>query len=160
MSNFSVTLLSTAHDAGVDMGLCGSQLYFQELRLAIENRLITLFLRCVHGVEQVPEILSPTSARRVLEFIEDKLANNLSLDDLSAVAGLSKFHFARAFRQTIGTSPHAFLMSRRIARALGLLRNRHPVGKVARHCGFSDHAHLTRQFKRSFGFPPSALSGV
>lgn len=158
MSNFSVTLLSAAHDAGIDRGLPGHELYFEDLRLAIESRLITLYLRCILGVEQAPETMSPTIARHVLEFIEDNLGSNLHLDDLSEVAGLSKFHFSRAFRQTLGMSPHAFVMSRRLARVMDLLRNRLPVGRIAALCGFSDHAHLTRQFKRSFGTPPSAFN--
>ncbi len=158
LSNFSLTLLSSAHDAGIDQGLSGQQLYFEDLRMAIESRLVTLYLRCILGVEQAPETMAMPRARRVLEFIEDNLAGDLQLEDLSAVAGLSRFHFSRAFRQTLGTTPHAFVMSRRLARALDLVRGRHPVGRIAELCGFSDHAHLTRHFKRSFGVPPSAFA--
>jgi AraC-like DNA-binding protein len=158
MSNFSVTLLANAHDDAVDLGLSGDQLYFEDLRMAIENRLITLYLRCILGVEQAPETMAPTRARQVLEFIEDNLSGMLALDELSQIAGLSKFHFSRAFRQTIGTTPHAYVMSRRLARALDLLRNRQPVGRAATLCGFSDTAHLSRHFKRAFGMQPSAFA--
>jgi AraC family transcriptional regulator len=158
MSNFSVTLLANAHDEAVDLGLSGQQLYFEDLRMAIENRLITLYLRCILGVEQAPETMAPTRVRRVLEFIEDNLSGTLALSELSEVAGLSKFHFSRAFRQTLGTTPHAFVMSRRLSRALELLRKRQPVGKIAALCGFSDIAHLSRYFKRAFGMQPSAFA--
>jgi AraC family transcriptional regulator len=103
------------------------------------------------------EILVQAKARRVIDYIEANLASDLQLAELSAVAGLSRSHFARAFRNTIGMAPHTFVLQRRLARAVELLmRPPTPTGKeVAARCGFADQAHLTRAFKAKFGHPPS-----
>jgi AraC-like DNA-binding protein len=72
------------------------------------------------------------------------------------MAGISRSHFARAFRNTVGLAPHAFVLQRRLARAVELLTQRKlSIREVAEQCGFADQAHLTRSFKSSFGRPPS-----
>jgi AraC-like DNA-binding protein len=94
------------------------------------------------------EILVPAKARRVIDYIESNLACDLQLVELSTVAGISRSHFARAFRNTIGMAPHTFVLQRRLARAVELLTPRtRLVREVAARCGFADQAHLTRAFK-------------
>ena len=102
------------------------------------------------------EILVPARARRVIDYIESNLASDLRLIELSAVAGISRSHFARAFRNTVGMAPHSFVLQRRLARAVELLTQRKlSMREVAERCGFADQAHLTRSFKSKFGRPPS-----
>jgi len=158
-SDLALHRLARAHEAGIDHGLSGQQLYFDQLRAAILSRLLlALSTLAGHASTIEKEGLAPFRARRVVDFIEENLAQDLRLDTLADIAGTSKFHFSRAFRNTMGTTPHAFVMQRRLLRALGLLRSKQPVGEVARLCGFADHAHLTRLFKRSFGMPPSNVA--
>ena len=158
-SDLALHRLARAHEAGVDHGLSGGQLYFDQLREAILNRLLLAFTTLAgHPSNVEKESLAPFKTRRVADFIEENLAQDLRLSALADIAGTSKFHFSRAFRNTMGTTPHAFVMQRRLLRALGLLRSKQPVGEVARLCGFADHAHLTRLFKRSFGMPPSNVA--
>ncbi|WP_169803247.1 helix-turn-helix transcriptional regulator [Janthinobacterium agaricidamnosum] len=150
--------LARAHEAGIDHGLSGGQLYFDQLRVAILRRLLLAYTTLAgHAANIEKEGLAPFKARRVADFIEENLGQDLRLSTLADIAGTSKFHFSRAFRNTVGTTPHAFVIQRRLVRALALLRSKQPVGEVARLCGFADHAHLTRLFKHSFGVPPSAL---
>src|SRR5262245_13422191 len=65
--------------------------------------------------------LPPRVLRRVLEHIETNLEGNISLQDLSITAGLSPSHFARAFKQSQGVTPHRYLMSYRLRQAVQLL---------------------------------------
>jgi AraC family transcriptional regulator len=98
----------------------------------------------------------PAKARRVIDYIEANMESDLRLAELGAVAEISRAHFARAFRNTVGMTPHAFVLQRRVARALELLTSRSlSINEVAVRCGFADQAHLTRVFKSRFGYPPS-----
>lgn len=158
-SDLALHQLARTHEAGIDHGLSGQQLYFDQLRQSMLNRmLLALTSLASHPAKLEKEGLAPFKTRRVLEFIVANLDQDLRLNTLADIAGSSKFHFSRAFRNTMGSTPHAFVMQRRLLRALELLRNRQPVGEVARLCGFADHAHLTRLFKQRFGLPPSNVA--
>jgi AraC family transcriptional regulator len=74
------------------------------------------------------------------------------------VAALSPFHFLRMFRETIGVTPHAFTVARRLQRArLLLLTTSWPVAAVARAVGYSNLGHFRRAFRRAFGVGPREL---
>jgi AraC family transcriptional regulator len=94
--------------------------------------------------------------RRVIDYIEANLGNAaLSIAELAAIAGTSPFHFARAFRASLGCPPHRFLVERRVERAKVLLREQHlPLAEVAVQVGFSDQAHLCSVFRRETGTSP------
>jgi AraC family transcriptional regulator len=102
--------------------------------------------------------LSPRTWRMVRDYIEDHLDSDLGLTDLAEVAGLSPFHFARCFKETTGSSPHQYVIARRVERARTLLASSQlGLAQIAAQCGFSDQSHLSRQFKRSFGVTPASL---
>ena len=101
--------------------------------------------------------LAPWQLRRVREHIAAHLAEPLPIEQLAAVARLSASHFARAFRVSVGVSPHAFIMSERIERAKRLmLETNQPIREIALSCGLGDQAHLTRLFTRGEGLSPAA----
>ena len=102
--------------------------------------------------------LASWQERRAKEMMDACGARELSLSDLAAACGLSVAHFARAFRQSCGTTPHRWLMSRRIERAEALMKGTDmPLASIAIECGFVDQAHLTNLFTKQFGTPPGAL---
>lgn len=93
--------------------------------------------------------------KRVLEFVEARLTDDISLDDLAAEACLSPFHFLRQFRNATGLSPHRYLTSRRITLAQTMLACRHAsLVQVALDCGFSSQASFTRVFRKWTGLTP------
>ena len=95
--------------------------------------------------------------RRVTEFIDSHLGEDLTIEALANQACLSPYHFARAFKAATGTTPHRYLTNRRIERAKTLIAERRlPLGAVADMCGFSSQAHLTRWFRRIVGITPGA----
>ncbi|HUQ99283.1 MAG TPA: helix-turn-helix transcriptional regulator, partial [Gemmatimonadaceae bacterium] len=84
---------------------------------------------------------------------------SITVDVLAREAGLSPAHFARAFRETIGKPPHAYLLIMRLEHARRLLEDCDAtLSDVAMRSGFADQAHLTRLFKRAFGVTPGALT--
>jgi len=95
--------------------------------------------------------------RRVLEHIESNLANPLRNRELAGLVGYSEFHFNVAFRNSVGASPHEFVVRRRIERARQLmLTTRMPLCDIAAECGLADQAHLSRLFRKLVGETPAA----
>ena len=99
--------------------------------------------------------LAPWQIRRAYAFIEAHLDADPSISDLARECRLSASHFARAFRQSVGMTPHHWLMSRRIERAKKfLLEGDLELAQIALACGFVDQSHLTRNFTRHEGYSP------
>lgn len=99
----------------------------------------------------------PMRIRRVIAHIEERLADNITTDALARVAGLSRDHFARSFRQSIGETPHNYLVDRRISQARRLLETTDGrVVEVARQCGYESLSYFTTLFRRRVGVSPAA----
>jgi AraC-like DNA-binding protein len=99
--------------------------------------------------------LSPPKLRRVLDFIEANLQENIGLDDLARAAGLSANHFLRVFKLATGETPYHFLRARRLERARQLLvDDAMPLAELALECGFANQAHFTAAFSREVGISP------
>lgn len=109
------------------------------------------FARTLPGGPLRPEI---ARARRI---IQDRFARAISLHALAEEVGLSKFHLLRLFREEVGTTPHAYQLHLRIARAREMLDANASAAEVALACGFADQAHFTRAFKRIVGYTPGAF---
>ena len=103
-----------------------------------------------------PPLAGPRLAR-ALALVQDRLAESLRLDDLAAAAGLSPFHFCRAFKAATGLSPHRFVTLRRVAMVQNLLRRApaRPLAEIAAACGFAHHSHLTACFRKATGTTPA-----
>jgi AraC family transcriptional regulator len=99
--------------------------------------------------------LVPRQLRRVLDYIDAHLTDELGVIELAAVAGLSPNHFGEAFKISVGKSLHRFLTERRIQRAIELLRTEESsIGEIAQAVGFSSQSHLTINFRRVTGQTP------
>jgi AraC family transcriptional regulator len=99
--------------------------------------------------------LAHRKLEQVRSFIEQHLAEPLLVERLAAVVYLSPFHFARLFKLTTGTSPHAFITARRVERAKELLRARRlPLVEIAAEVGFQTQGHFTEVFHRFAGTTP------
>jgi AraC family transcriptional regulator len=93
---------------------------------------------------------------RVIDYIEAGIDQDLRLPALANVAAMSMYDFARRFKETLGISPHAYVLSRRIAWARAMLTGRENLANVALACGFSSQSHLTTVFRQSLGVTPGA----
>ena len=99
--------------------------------------------------------LAPGAMRRVREYVETHLSESMDLAELAAVAGLSVYHFARAFKQSAGAPPHHYLVRLRIELAQEMLaRSELPLSEIALATGFSDQSHLARHFRQLVGVTP------
>ncbi len=100
--------------------------------------------------------LAPKQIRAVQSYVEDHLAETIALADLATAAGLSSFHFLRAFKQSFGATPGQYVLDRRMERARSLFASSNlSVASVAVSVGFEHPSHFTRAFRRSVGVSPS-----
>jgi AraC-like DNA-binding protein len=100
------------------------------------------------------------AVRRAKEFLSANLEARLSLEEVAAAVGLSRYHFLRIFKQETGLPPHLYRVQRRIDAAQQLLKNGVPFSEVALATGFTDQSHFTNKFRQFIGATPSQyLSG-
>ena len=93
--------------------------------------------------------------QRVIEYINENLPEALSLAELASIAKLSPHHFASAFKDSTGISPHQYVIERRLERARDLLRrNKNSISEIAHAVGFSSQSHLSAHFRRTMGLTP------
>jgi AraC family transcriptional regulator len=100
--------------------------------------------------------LTGRTLRLIADFVEARLADDISVEQLAQVAQLSAAHFSRAFKEVTGQSPHQFVVARRLERARRMLADTQtPIANIAMECGFADQAHFSRQFSQVFSVSPS-----
>lgn len=102
--------------------------------------------------------LAPWQIKRVLEYIEDDLSRNLTIEQLAGLCSLSTYHFARAFACSVGMPPHAYVTSRRIEAARKMLtETSKPVTEIALDVGYAEPSHFARVFRQANGVAPAAF---
>lgn len=129
----------------------------------VESLVTALLLHLMRGYtglswrdEQPLQSAAPATLRRALSYIEDQPDVRISLSDLAAAAGLSRFHFSRLFRRHIGMTPALYVERSRIERAKNMMRvNEVSLADVAYAVGFADQSHFTRRFRHHEGCTPS-----
>jgi AraC family transcriptional regulator len=135
----------------------------EELFGDLATTLFALQLERAHGVNVASSGprrsgLSPFVLKRVREYVASHLAGTIRLQQLAALAGLSPFHFSRAFKASTGLSPHAYVLHCRITEAKRLLSGSNlTVSDVARRIGFGGAGQLSRRFRAFTGTTPTAF---
>ena len=133
-------------------------------RLFVDHLVLALKAHVVHVYGDVAgstapartQKLAPWQERRAKAFLTQHLAGDVSLADAARECGLSRSHFSKAFKQTTGQTPHAWLVGQRIDAAQRLLRDPAlSIAQVAVACGFADQSHLTRVFSARTGTSPA-----
>ena len=109
--------------------------------------------RCNHD-----RTFSPEERRLLLDYVEARLDESISVKRLASLVRLGEHHCTRTFRATFGQTPHAWLRGRRLERAHELLvTTSQSISGIAMDTGFADQSHLTRCFAAEFGITPAAL---
>jgi len=128
--------------------------YLQALADSILMRLVCRFLGEVERAHR-GEDLAPVILSRVLRHIDEHLAEPLHVEELAALAGLSRAHFSRAFRRVTGDPPRRFVLKRRLCRARDLISaGARSLAEIAAETGFSSQAHLSTVFRKQVGTTP------
>jgi AraC-like DNA-binding protein len=95
------------------------------------------------------------AVEKVRAFLAANVGRNVHSEELEGVSGLSRFALARHFRAYQGTSPHRYVVMRRLDMARQLMLGGTGLAEASVSSGFADQSHMTRQFKRAYGITPS-----
>jgi AraC-like DNA-binding protein len=161
---FSTPVLLDAHVVSLFLSVHRGLTEPSISRLEQGSRLVSLLARLTRRYAHTP-VSSRLLARarpevqRARDYLHAHAVQNISLQELSQIAGLSPFHFARAFRQEVGLPPHRYQTQVRIDHARRLLAQGVPIANVAADTGFYDQSHFGWHFKRLVGVTPACYVG-
>lgn len=111
--------------------------------------------------ETATGVLNGHRLKRVLAFIEDQLAEDLSLDQIASVAGLSPSHTRSLFRHAMHMPLHQFILKRRVERGRSLLLHSSlSIAETALLAGFAHQSHMARHMRRILGATPGDLRRI
>jgi AraC family transcriptional regulator len=133
-----------------------SRQYVEALSLVLMHELIRLEQTTSGAAGPLRGGLPARQQKRLAEFIDEHLAEEISLATLAGLVDLSLFHFSRAFKQSFGVPPHRYHMDRRMDRARSLLRRSTlSVTQIGSQIGFRETSSFTRAYRKFAGVTPS-----
>ena len=143
----------------VESGCPSGRIYLDGLTAAMASRLVARhsslarkFSRNGNGG------LTGYRLKQVLAFIEEQLTEDVSLERIAAVAGVSSSHLNTLFRHSMGVAVHQYVIQRRVELAKTLLlQEEKSITEIALEAGFAHQSHLARHMRRMLGLPPRAL---
>jgi AraC-like DNA-binding protein len=147
VKNFNDPVISHLLQAAIGLQSNSDPLLVDHVTMALLHR--------VRGMRRQPEIKSKGRIEKVLAYIDERLDQKLTLNELAEAAAMSSFHFARTFRQVTGNTPLSYVTARRVSRAKQLIsKTKHPMAAIALMCGFSSQSHFSSAFKAATGHTP------
>ncbi|MCM0649948.1 AraC family transcriptional regulator [Clostridium swellfunianum] len=90
----------------------------------------------------------------VIDYINDHLEEDITVDELAEQVYLSKFHLSREFKKHTGTTIHRYIVQKKLIKAKELILHNIPVIDVYKQCGFGDYSNFFRTFKNEYGITP------
>jgi AraC family transcriptional regulator len=133
----------------------GNALLVDGLSMALVGKLVTLSQR-EYKRREVPA-LDKFLLAQVQSYLEQRIAENPTLEELAALTDMSVYEFAKRFKTATGFSPYQYVLAQRLERAKDLLEHSQlPLADVAYSVGFSSQAHMSKVFKERLGYTPKA----
>ncbi|MEP0874113.1 AraC family transcriptional regulator [Trichocoleus desertorum AS-A10] len=141
-----------------EIGGIGSYLLVDSLKTAVAVHLLRSYCVTRPKLSSYSNGLSQVMLTLVKEYINNHLHQDLRLQEMAAIAQISPYHFLRLFKQSMGVTPHQYILQCRLNQAKYLLQHSElSIIEVATQTGFCDQSHLTRYFKRMIGITPKQL---
>ncbi len=110
------------------------------------------------GKETQSDIIYNDKINNIIQYINDNLNGDVSLETLSSRFFLSKYHLLREFKKNTGYTVHRYIQQKRLIMARELLRHNKQVTEVCIQCGFGDYSNFIRAFRKEFGTSPKKYS--
>lgn len=157
LDDSQICRLLTTLDTHLQEGSPGGSLFSESIAVALSAHIAERYSAIPSKLAQRRGGLSPSRLSKVLEYIHANLGDDLQLSTLAEVADTNLYHFARAFKQSVGESPHQYVLRRRIQQAKDLLLDpKISVIEASALTGFVDQSHFSEVFRRIVGASPSA----
>lgn len=147
-------LMSNMH-AEIEAGCPMGHLYGESLSLALRSYLSGRYACEGRKANELRSRLSLSQVRRIQNFIDAHLADDLTVSKLALLVGLSPHYFSCVFKNTFGVTPHRYVLRQRIRKSRNLLANRRiSILEVAMTLGFASQSHFTDVFRKATGTTP------
>jgi AraC family transcriptional regulator len=149
--------LATAVEVERAAGFPSGRLFLDSIEQALARALVVGYAVRDYSIRVYRGGLSPARLRKIKELVQEKMEEDLSLEEMARTVGLSAAHFSQVFRNTTGQTPHQCLQWYRVQRAKEMLRSAEMrVLDVAVACGFKTQQHFARVFREMCGASPTA----
>jgi AraC family transcriptional regulator len=133
----------------------GSGLYLDSLANLLAVHLLRNYTSQTIQPRQHSEGLGELRLKRVLDYIQAHLEQDIQLSDLAEAVDLSQCYFASLFKQSMGIAPWQYVMRQRVERAKTLIKQgNQSIAEIALQCGFTSQSHFTQQFRNVTGMTP------
>lgn len=137
----------------------GGSLLIDSLKITLALQLLRQYCNTKPKLSSYQDGLPSLKLQQLKEYINEHLAQDLKLIELAALVQVSPYHFLRLFKQSMGLTPHQYILQRRIEKAKFLLQcSELSIAEIAFRVGFCDQSHLTQYFKRIVGITPKQFS--
>ncbi|BAY09855.1 AraC family transcriptional regulator [Calothrix sp. NIES-2098] len=148
----------SALKAELESDKIGGYLLIDSLKTTLAIHLLRNYCTTQPKISTYADGLSKSTLQQVREYINAHLHQEIKLSDIAAIAQMSQYHFLRLFKQSMGVTPHQYILQCRIDRAKYLLQHSElSIADIALSLGFCDQSHLTRYFKRIVGVTPKQI---
>jgi AraC family transcriptional regulator len=137
-----------------------SRFYAESMATAIAAHLLTHYATQKHTLREYNG-LSSAKLKQTIEYINERLGEDISLTDLANNLGMSQYHFSRLFKQSMGMTAHNYLVEQRVKRAQELLTQTElSIVDIANECGFANPSHFARCFRQQRGMSPTQFRAM
>lgn len=134
-----------------------SRFFVDHVTLALTSHIAHTYGDLANAMRPIRGGLAAWQKNRACELMDANLDGGITLSEVAVQVGLSISHFARAFRQSTGLTPHSWLTRRRVDRAMSMMQNpTASLSAIALAAGFADQSHFTRVFSKVVGISPGS----
>jgi AraC family transcriptional regulator len=153
-----IQYLAHALKSELESGCLSGRLYAESAAAMLAVHLLKINSSLKQPLRAYRGGLPGAKLAQVIEYVDEYLDQNVGLSELAQVASMSQYHFTRLFKQSVGITPHQYLIKQRVERAQRLLRQPDlSIADVALQCGFANQGHLSYHFKRLLNTTPRAF---
>ncbi len=137
------------------------RLYVEYLRNGLATHLLKNYSTRQPKLKEYSDGLPPDRLRLAIEFINDRLEQDIKLADIAQIVNISQYYFSRLFKQSMGVTPYQYVIQQRVEKAKQLLKQKDlSIADIALRCGFNSQSHLTFCFRRATGVTPKVYQDI
>lgn len=138
-----------------------SAFYADAIATALAAHLLKFYTTRQHELREYGDGMSPTKLKQAIDYINEYLGEDLSLAEIAARVDMSQYYFCRLFKQSVGMTPHKYLMQQRVERSKSLLQQRElSIVDIASACGFANPSHFAKCFRQYTGISPQQFRSM